>query len=378
MLARRSGSLFGSAVIAVVAAVTLGACSSSGSGGASSGSGGSGSSAAPARVRVELCNGYSASFLPYAVANGDGDIAKIEKQFHTKFVNVSNVTGANCVPSFTSGSVDFFGSTFANDVLAARSKPNVRAILEPFYGSALYLIGSAKHQQDRGSDPAKYDGAHIGATAQGTPTSTYIKVLADQYKFSYKEVDVGLVTAFVPAMQQGRLDAFVGEITSATQALTTKTGYVVTNLNTPQVEKFVGHFGPSANFAAMSDFTSKYPALTQAFVQAQIRALSLIQAAGSDAAKVAALTPPDFPDTHSDKWATEWSLLQTSFQLAPGGISQQAFSDSVQQYLAHGPLKPGAKVAGALVDNSFAVTAYKNLNITPNRQLTSGPLTDAP
>jgi ABC-type nitrate/sulfonate/bicarbonate transport system substrate-binding protein len=363
---RRSSVL--TSIVLATSALILAACGSGASGS-------SGPNAAPSTVRVELCNGRSVSWLPYLIAEADGDIAKIEAKYHTKFVDVTNITGANCVPAFTSGSVDFFGSTLANDALAMKSLPDTRAILEPFHGVALYFVGAKQYEASRGTDPAKYNGSKIGATAQGTPTSTTINLLAQKYHFSYNEVDVGLVTAFTPSLQQGRLDAFMGEVTAATKALSTGAGYMIQNLNTAQVDDLVGKF-IGLNYAASKSFTDKYPGLTQDFVQAQIRSLSLIKAAGDDPAKIAALTPADLPDTHSPSWPITWSLIRDANQLAPGGITQQAFNDSARSFVETGPLKPGDTVSGSLVNNSFVINAYKNLGLTPPVSLPS-EVTDA-
>lgn len=360
---------------AALLALMLFACSS-GSDDDSTATGGANSSAAassgdlltyetgpaPSKVSVVVCTGKSALYTPLLVAEGTGELANIEEQFDTEFDLITTISGNQCLVPYTQGDAQILGGALQTDaVLTVQGEPT-ETIVAPFNGASLFFVGSSEFEAERGTDIEEWDGARVAVV--GAATENWVAVLEEEYSITLNKVTLPDFSAFAPALEAGNVDAFIGVLDPAVQALEQGSGFMILNLNTPEAEEIAGAFQPGPLFTVKPDFARDYPEFAQAFVTAIIKALHEVQANIDDPAAIAAMMPDDFEAAKdAETWATSWDLVKPAFASATGGISQHTFDESVKQFVTGGVVPAGEPVPGSVVNNELVLQAYDDLGI---------------
>jgi ABC-type nitrate/sulfonate/bicarbonate transport system substrate-binding protein len=368
----RRRALTAGLIAALALAVSACGASSTSSSGASAGTGGGGGEQAPSTVRIGLSQGYILNQMTVMLTQSLGYYDQVAKQFGTNInlqVETTNTIGQS---AFFGNSIDLYQGSIAGLLPPAAKGEDVTSIFTHYTGTATVMIGAAKYKSSRGTNVKSYDGAHWCFTTVGSNsevTSRYVAKSAGLDWTKQSAIAVGNTGALLPTMQAGRCDIAAMDTNSAARAISEGVGYLVQNPGSSagQTKVFGGTVLGLVTWAS-SKFTSKYPKLTQALVDAQLRALRFEQQNADQPDKIYAALPKTFTETTTEQqFAAGWALFAPGIVSNSGGADASEIATSIALGNAVGANVKS--VPDKTFNNSFARQAYTDLKLSPPADL---------
>ncbi|TDN71912.1 MULTISPECIES: ABC transporter substrate-binding protein [Pseudonocardia] len=319
--------------------------------------------AAPDRVTVSVVGNYITAYAPFWA--GAPELAAIEERYATEIAYSSFGRGGDALTAVVGGGADVCICNFAQGLRGAVQDQPISYVSNFFIGPGTALIGAAAHEADRGTDLRAYDGGTFGYTQEGGASHLTLVATVEDRGMNWADqngIAVGSITALVPALQSGRVDAAVMDVASAATSIRDGHGYLIHNSNDlPSSEAATGRI--LGNGLVMGrEFRETYPELAQDLVDATIAGLDRVRAE-TDASVVHGLMPPEFQEAHPDPeaFAAEWELMQPAFLPTDGSTEPDALRDTTRdEFSAEDIAGPGAQ---SYIDNSLVDAAYSRLGI---------------
>lgn len=280
--------------------------------------GGGAGGAAPAVVKWGSAGRQgTAPLAPYLIALGQGYLDEIEEEFGTKF-ELSDVDPSAAVQMLDSDVVDVL-TTAAATYAGARAKGfDFVTLVETHERPNIALVAAKKHEDSLGKDLTAFAELTWGYPAPGSSPEAVARRAADDADIDWDEVKTvayGQLAAGASALESGRLDLIATDVGTAGTLVASDAGYVVYNSN-EGIEMVGG--GP----VVKAEFTEKYPELTQAIVDAYLKAMSTLHQAQDDPDKILALFPAEYQDVLRDGFAEAWEIT------APGQRTDGRFDEA--------------------------------------------------
>lgn len=354
----------GCAALVATAVMVLAACSSSSSPSAGTVPGSTGPSStpsasagkAPATVSfTETIPTAPFAFL-YAAEGSTGAFAAVEKQFNTKIEFTKIANPADAAGAMISGSVTVSFAGLQNYLIAQAAGKDVVAAFTGAVGAPGVLIAPKKYEASRGTDLAKFAGGTFGYTKEGSGSQFNTKFAAEKAGLDWtkvKHVAFGSPSAALPLLQTGRLDVAAVDPTTAIQAINAGAAYLLLNFSDA---KAAGQLALQLGtvWAFNKSFTTQYPELTKALVQAMLTGLNAVKKAADDPAAVLALFPTATQTALSKGWTDAWALSKAAIVASDGTLPADAVTATVDFQKSNGILTAAqAATASTVIDNDF-------------------------
>ncbi|GAA1854021.1 hypothetical protein GCM10009836_37610 [Pseudonocardia ailaonensis] len=344
---------------AALLALTVSACGSSGAESA----GGNGQKA-PETVRIGLSQGFILNQMTTMLAQGLGYYKEVEDKFGTKIdleVQATNTVGQS---AFFGDSIDFYQGSISGLLPPAAKGEDVTSIFTHYTGTATIMVGATKYKADRGTNVGAYDHGNWCFTTLGSNsevTSRYVAKDAGLDWSKQSAIAVGNTSALLPTLQAGRCDIAAMDTASAADAIDKGVGYLVENpLTQANQERIFGGSVLGLVTWASAKFTSKYPELTQAITEAQLRAVRFQQEHASDPGPIYAALPKTFTEqTTAEQFAAGWKLFAPGIDSNTGGADKTQIQTSIALGKAIGA--DVSSVPDKTFDNTYVRQAYVDL-----------------
>lgn len=346
-------------IASLVVMLVMAACSSSPSA--------IGGNAGGSSKTVRIATTSSIGAVALLVMQGNGSLEKIGAKYHAKFTLNTALSSSDITTAFAAGEFDImFNGLKQAPQLIAQGQDAVQ-LMSINSGGGVYIIGASKDQNSRGTDLKKWAGARIADTGVGSQTELWLDALMHGVGVTnYQKVPLSL-DALYPAMLAGRVDAYSADAGTAALALVNKTGYIIANSNTTAAANLFGAPAPQVNMVTTHKFVNSNRALTQALVTGLMSTVRDLGKSSTTAATVQAELPSDsaYRNIDAKTFAVIWQLVRPGLAGEAGLYTRARFDAIVGLLRAAGDLKQGAAPPPtSMVDNSFAVQAYKALNLT--------------
>jgi hypothetical protein len=331
--------------------------------------------AAPSSVKIGLAGGYAINFLPAEVAMGAGFLNTVASRFHTSISFDIYGGGSTAEPAFLGGTDQWTvigtGSYLPANV---QGKDQIGVLSEQMQVGPIFL-GPAKYASSRGTNVSAY-GVPGSTWCQISPTgssNTGILLLAGINKVNIANQNlttIGSVANVLPSLQSGQCALVAGDVNSAALGAIQNTSYVVANFETPAATIPAAGEQAGIPLTTSNAFLKQYPQLSQAIVDAVLKALLVIQANSSNANYLYNLLPSAMTATLS-----LGAFAQTMTYFGPGSDSSwgptfnngtfptQEINDVVSLALATKTLTASQVVNPSLsFANKYVLKGYKDLN----------------
>lgn len=364
----------------------IAACSSGGAGSvsASNPSGGGG----PAPATVHIAGPVNALYAPDELVLGKDYLGKVESQFHTKFV--FDVLGSSTaqVDAFLGGNDQFVMVQASSLYPAAAAGKDFLAINQSSVGGSQIMVGNVKYKSSRGTKIAKYDGGTWCYTTVGSGSYVGDQVAAQAAGLDWskqKQLAVGSVSGFLPALLAGRCDIAGEDSTSAASAILGGAGYTVQNQSSQAVDTQI--YGTSTplvggTFDTSKAFASQYPQLVQAIDTAFVKAEIFEQKNKANPQTIYAAMPKQFTSANSlASFIEQWQLQEPCLITGSGIIPTASIGATTGFLKTVGGVSGETSRIAADFTNKYTLAAYKELGLpTPpadGRALTDKQLAGA-
>jgi ABC-type nitrate/sulfonate/bicarbonate transport system substrate-binding protein len=278
--------------------------------------------------------------------------------------------GPTAMSALLGGSIDYLvcsGNAFAR--AASIGQPLV-AILALSRGTGGSLLAPKKYES-RGvglTALKQWDGATWGMASAGGIAEFHARRAAEDAGLDWKKQNIvytGSLNASAAGVLSGRLD--IGELDYWSAAMLVGKGdaYVVVNLS-----KDLTNDRPYSEqldwvLVARKDTVEKYPALTQAIVEAELRGLRKVQFLKGNPSGALAIYPHSKTGPLPAKpFATYWSLNEPGVDEVTGFITPEAIeaTDTVMRQM--NVFKDGQKTPASAYTNRFVQAAYAALKLS--------------
>jgi ABC-type nitrate/sulfonate/bicarbonate transport system substrate-binding protein len=302
------------------------------------------------------------------VALGAGYFEAVDKAFHTTIETDNYASGTLAVTGFLGGKDQFTNSAQSEIAAPASEGRKIQVVYQEYSGSGIVLVGAAKYKTSRGSNTAAYNGATWCYTAPGSPGEVASIGAATKAGLNWadqKPISIGTTAAYLSTLASGQCAITAMDATNAAKAESEGIGYTVQNQNVAAIGKEI--YGQSglligSVIAASTDFVAKYPALTQAIVQAFVKANVYLQQHADNPAQIYSLLPQEFKSSNTEtQFAYQWSLVGPSYTSSSGVISSASIALSEanerSQKILSAPVPPDT------YNNTYVIEAYKALGL---------------
>jgi ABC-type nitrate/sulfonate/bicarbonate transport system substrate-binding protein len=312
--------------------------------------------AAPSTVTFADIAASAPFAAEYAARGTTGAFAAVEKKFNTKINFTTVATPQDSANAMLGGTVDVSFAALQSYLIIQASGKNVVATIAPFVGGGGVIIGAKKYEQSRGTDLSKFSGATFGYTKEGSASQLYMQSVATKAGLNWAStphVAFGSPSAGLPLLEAGRIDVAAVDPTTASKAIAAGTAYLILNFNDAKTAGPIGQqLGTVYGFN--KSFTTKYPDLTKALVQAMLTGLKAVKKVANDPAAVLALFPSDIQTALSSGWAGSWQLSEPGVVASDGTMSAQSVSATLQFTQTNGLITAAqAATASTVVDNEY-------------------------
>jgi NitT/TauT family transport system substrate-binding protein len=337
--------------VALALPVVLAACSSGGAGS----SGSTGDAAGMQTISVAVSGSENPIFAPYLAAMSKGYFADRKITIKQDIYE----SGTLSYSAFAGGSDDFCICGATQTMTAGAQGRDVVGVFNQYIGGAVVFVGAKKYEASRGTDLTKYNGSIWGYSAEGSVSQVFMARAADAKGIGWQNqqhLAVGAVSAFLPALQSGRVDIITMDSASAAQAIKSGIGYAVFNTNDPALVEPIWGRQLGLPLVTTKSYLAKNPELAQRFVSALHDGLVAVQQNSDDPNKVFGLMPQGFQGEQRATYPQIWPLIKDAFSQVDGTFTPQQISDTQQLAVSTGVIPAGANVSGAF-DNSFAQKA---------------------
>lgn len=338
--------------VALGLTTVLAACSSGGSNGSAGAEG-------TTTVRVAVSGGENPIFAPYLVAVAKGYFADRKITIKQDVYE----SGTLAFSAFAGGSDDFCICGATQTMTASEQGRDVVGVFNQYIGGAVVFVGAKKYEASHGTDLAKYNGTVWGYTAEGSVSQVFMARAADSAGIGWQNqqhLAVGAVSAYLPALQSGRVDLITMDASSAAQAIKAGLGYAVLNTNDPATVEPLWGKQLGLPIVTTKRYTEQNPQLTQDFVSAMRQGLVSVQQNATDQAKVFDLMPKSFQDQNKDTFPQIWSFVSKAFDSVDGTFTDQQIGDTQKFAVSTGVLPAGGNVSSAF-DNSYATKSVTEI-----------------
>ena len=327
---------------------------------------------APGQVTIGVSGGYVTSYTDIMVAQGAGYLAAVGKKFHTRISYAPYASSNTTESAFLSGTNQFQVSGVPSwGPPVVQGKPAL-SVLASFVGLALVFVGAEKYQSSRGSNVKAYSDSNWCITGPNSGSSNAQAALAKSAGLNLANlhtISVGGVAAFLPTMQSSQCDITTMDTTHAADAVAEHIGYVVANTNSPAVFEKMAGAQVASQLVTTPAFAKQYPALTQAIVTAELRALKFVVNHAQKPQAIYAKLPIEYTSSNTEaQFVQQFKLGAPSFVFNNGLISASQIHDTLEVSVNAGVFTPAtAKMVAKAFTNRFAKVAYKQLGLTaPN------------
>ena len=324
--------------------------------------------AAPSSVAIGHTNfSAGAVFTPLVYAAGAGYFHEIEQKFHTTIHLETFGSPPQLTAAFFGGSVQFVNAGASNTTVPASQGKDIVGVFLLYTGTSIALVGAAKYQATRGANLAAYKDATWCYTVPASVTqftANRAATAAGLVWSSLKTIAVGSTSAFLPTMEAGRCDISAMDYGNAARAVDQHIGYVAGDYQTAvsQVKVYGGvQIGPI--LSTSHAFAKQYPALTQAIVEALVKAQLQVQKYAENPKLIWSRLPSEFTSAVPLKtFLIQWALCKGLFLNSSGVFSRAAIFGTLAAQTATGDLVRQPDIA-ATFDNTYTLQAYKNLGL---------------
>ena len=319
-------------------------------------------------------------FSPVLLAEGAGYFAAVEKRFGTKIsIDISPSGGPPEEAQFLGGSDQWMGIGLPSTLPAMIQSKDQMAVFNLGLSLGTSVLGAKQYEATKGTNIAAYGANGVpwcDVTPVGTAT-TIIRLVAAKYHIDLAQhslISVGTGAASLPALQSGRCGIIAGD---AASAVSSQGAYVLTN--TVEPAPTIALAGEQTGVAVFTSrtFSSKYPELTQAMVDAMVKALIVIQANRQDAKLLYSLLPTILTSNLPyDRFALALTLSPTLYdpKYNDGTYPVQEVNDSWLLNEAAGVIPIGSTMNPSQnYSNKFSIQAYKDLGVTRPTGAQNGP-----
>ncbi|OSY40814.1 MULTISPECIES: ABC transporter substrate-binding protein [Pseudonocardia] len=323
-----------------------------------------GPTGAPAEVAIATSGTWITTFAPLWAAAPE--MAEIEQKYGTTISYPGFGKGNDALTAMLGGSAAVCNCSFNTALKAALAKDQLAYVVNINKGAGTVAVAATRFETERGTDIAAFDGGTWGFTSAGSISEISLRLAAEHAGIDWSVQDtiaVGGMSAFVPALQSGRVDIAMMDVASAAQAIEDGVGYPVLNTNDLSVFGPIGGTLLGNGLVLPEAFLNDYPELSQDLVNAVVTGLGRVRDV-TDPDELLALMPPGFREARADSptFAREWAFTRPAFLSTDGSSSDQEFRDTT----AHGDFGEGelsSPRAGRFLDNSLVDQAYQQLGL---------------
>jgi len=325
---------------------------------------------APAEVKFVL----PPVFGPALIADGAGYFAAVDARFHTTIsVNISPSGGSPEEAAFLGGSDQWMQiglpSTTPGMVTGSTHQDQL-AVFNDGLALGVPVIGAQQYKATKGTSVAAYGKPGVtwcDVTPVGTAT-TAIKLVAAHYHVDlagHNLTSVGTGSAILPSFQSGRCAIAAGD---PAVGVLTHTAYILFNSANPGPTISIAGEQTGVPVYTSHAFANAYPQLTQAIVDALLKALTVIQTNVHDTAFLYGLLPQvetsvvPYPNFAEDI-RLEGAVYNPKYN--DGTFVPQEITDSWVLNEAAGVTPLGSVMSPAAnFANKYVIRAYKDLGLT--------------
>lgn len=319
---------------------------------------------APETIRISTVGQYLTAFVPLWAATPE--LASVERTYDTTIEYTSFGKGPDALTAVLGGSAEICNCLFPTSLRAAAQGQSLTYTANIFLGPGTVLVAASRHEAERGTDLARFDGASFGYSSEGGGDQRSLAAAVEHAGLAWDQqrgIAVGSIAGYLPALESGRVDLAMMDATSAAQAVRDGVGYVVLNTNDHDSFAPIGGSVPGAGLLFSDSFRDEHPEIAQDIVAAVVSGLNRVRDE-QDADTVYDLLPPDFHAANPDREAfrAQWALTRPSFEAADGSIGEATLRDATARTLPAG--EQGPTTLDGFVDNAAVDQAYEDLGLT--------------
>jgi ABC-type nitrate/sulfonate/bicarbonate transport system substrate-binding protein len=365
----RRTSLVTGCLAAVFALAAATACASSSGSGSSSASGGgtaaSSGCTAPSVVNLAAFVGPGV-VLSQDVAVAKGYFTSVEQACHTEIKITTYSTPTAMLSGLASGDLQFAVFTASNDILSALRGENLEDVLNLGQGGGGVLVSSpANKSKGTGLAALKNYGAgstwaitSLNSTANAYCDAMLAAVGVDYSKINYQAVGIAGAGS---AVTSGKAQVGYANAVQAGQLVHSGQAYVIANTGGSEAYSVTG-LQPALGLQALPSFVSKYPALTQRIIEAELKGLLFIQQNYTNPSAVYNLEPSSYRATTPEAtFAAGWAWNAGFFAPVTGLLTEQDINNAGKLMRKYGLIPASSAIPTVKVDPSIVRAAYKAL-----------------
>jgi ABC-type nitrate/sulfonate/bicarbonate transport system substrate-binding protein len=327
---------------------------------------------AQAPAAPDVVHFVSSGAFPSPLANHDitsaiGAFADVEKKFNTKIDVNDMANGPTAMAALLGGSVDFLvtsGNAFSRAAVQGQPVVAVMMLSQGFTGTMI----APKKLASRGSGLAnlkKWNAGTWGVASVGGIAEFGAKRAAEDAGLKWADQNVvytGSSQASAAGVAAERLDIGGPDDWTSATVVANDQAFVVINLSDLKGDvdwdKMIGWV-----LAARKDTVEKYPELTKAMVEAELKGLLKSKELKHNAPAALKLYTDEGKDVSAKAFAIYWALNVPSYESVTGFITPTAIQASTGILRALNAIQPDQQLPTDAFDNSFVQAAYKDMNL---------------
>jgi ABC-type nitrate/sulfonate/bicarbonate transport system substrate-binding protein len=330
---------------------------------------------APATVKIGTISGFTLNSLPIWLAFGLGYYDQVAKRFHTAIswdAQPSPPTGEAAflggADQFTNAGPGFFGPA----VLAGKDQEGIFA---SSISLGVAMTALTKYKASYGSNITPFTGTWCQVSSSGTShAAVFLEAALHHLSISQLNVTtIGGDAATLPTLQSGSCQITSAASGSVVTGALSGTTYVVQNLIAPSVTLgLVGEYEPIP-LTVSHAFAGQYHKLTQAIVDASLKALLYAEANIKNTQRLYAHLPAEMQNAISlGAFTQTLSYFAQGYTPAfdSGMFTQRGVNDSLLLQESTGVIPVGTALnPSKMYTNKYMFQAYKDLGV----KLPTGP-----
>jgi hypothetical protein len=331
---------------------------------------------APATVKIGIFNAYALNDLPTWLAFGLGYFDQVDKRFNTSIIPDGQSSSSVGEAAYIGGADQFaeYGAqNFGPAVLAGKDQV---AVFQSMISLGVVMAALTKYKAAYGSKISDFTGTWC---QEGQGTGTVHAVAALEAAINHLDVSklnltsTGSAVAFLPTLQSGQCQLSATDSGSAVNGALSGTTYIVANTVAPSAT--IGLFGEVAPtpLSTSHAFAAQYPKLTQAIIDAELKALLYVRANIKNTQRLYSHLPTAMQSAISlGAFTQTWSYFSQGYTPAfdSGMFTKRAISDSLLCQEAIGVIPATTAIdPSKMFSNKYIFQAYKDLGV----KLPTGP-----
>jgi ABC-type nitrate/sulfonate/bicarbonate transport system substrate-binding protein len=331
---------------------------------------------APATVKIGTTpSGFNLNSLPIWLAFGLGYYGQVAQRFNTAITWDSQTNGANGESAFLGGADQFTNVGPGNIAPAVLAGKDQEAIFQSSISLGVAMTALAKYKAAFGSKISNFTGTWCQITPTGTShASALLEAALNHLDITKLNLTgVGTTAAVLPTLQSGQCQITSADSGTVVTGALNGTTYPVQNLIGPSATiGLVGEYAPLP-FSTSHAFASQYRKLTQAIVDATLKALLYLQANIKNTQKIYSHLPGEMQGALSLGAFTQtlsYFVQGYTPTFFSGMFTKRSISDSLWLPEATGQIPVGSAInPSQMMTNKYMFQAYKDLGV----KLPTGP-----